>query len=110
MNHRLIEIIKQSQDEDIAMRHTVNLAISVTIRGESRDCLLNAVSKGGAAILDRAPGGDAGDELGIEMPQVGDVSGLIVAVTNENTHVRLDLDDDEMERLHQFIASRGEAA
>ncbi len=110
MNHRLIEIIKQSQDEDIAMRHTVNLAISVTIRGESRDCLLNAVSKGGAAILDRAAGGDAGDELGIEMPQVGDVSGLIVAVTNENTHVRLDLDDDEMERLHQFIASRGEAA
>jgi len=108
MNSRLIEIIRESQDPDLSQRHTVNLAVKVAVNGEApRDILMNAVSKGGVAILDRGIGAGAGGTFTMEIPEVGQVDGYIVAKTDDNTHVRLDLDDGATERLAAFIDGRG---
>ena len=74
MNSRLVEIIRESQDPELSKRHTVNLAVKVTVNGEApKDILMNAISKGGVAILDRGIGAGAGGTFAMEIPQVGRV-------------------------------------
>ena len=108
MNSRLVEIIRESQDPELSKRHTVNLAVKVTVNGEApKDILMNAISKGGVAILDRGIGAGAGGAFTLDLPQVGSVGGIVVAKTDDNTHVRLDLDDGASERLAAFIDGRG---
>ncbi len=106
MNDRLIGIIRESQDPDLSKRHTVNLAVTISADGQSRDALMNAVSRSGVAVLDRGVGGQSGDRFEMTMPDVGDLSGVIVAVTDAYSHVRFDLDDDSSGRLVQFIDRR----
>lgn len=106
MNAKLLEIIQESQDPHISRRHTVNLAVRVSIGGQQRDCLLNEISRGGVATLDRTFGGEPGDEFGVAMPHIGDLKGVVVARTDEATHVRFDLTDEQNGALDRFINQR----
>ena len=106
MHERLLEIMRDSGDRNLTERHTVNMGCSVRIGdGESATCLLNDVSRGGAAILDRSFDVSAGDEIVMEIPQLGRVRASVMAVTDGGTHVRFDMDDAMAETLDSFISS-----
>ena len=106
MNERLLEIIRESQDPDLSKRHTINMAVKVTVDGAAKDVLMQALSKGGVAILDRGLGVREGSGFTIALPGLGDFEAMIVAKTEDNTHVRLDLDDGEAAKIASFIAER----
>ena len=111
MNAQITSILEKSQDPELSRRHTVNLAVKVEIGGVTKDCLMNSVARSGAAVLDRAIGGDAGDTFSITMPNVGQIGGRIIAVSDGATHVLFDMDDDQDAALGRFIGDRaGQAA
>ncbi len=111
MNAQIVNILEKSQDPELSRRHTVNLAVKVEIGGVTKDCLMNSVARSGAAVLDRAIGGDAGDMFSITMPNVGQIGGRIIAVSDGATHVLFDMDDDQDAALGRFIGDRaGHAA
>ena len=99
-------IIRESQDPDLSKRHTINMAVKVTVDGAAKDVLMQALSKGGVAILDRGLGVREGSGFTIALPGLGDFEAMIVAKTEDNTHVRLDLDDGEAAKIASFIAER----
>ena len=103
MNSQILAILRQSQDEEEAKRHTVNLAVKAKTDKGNRDCLMNAISRSGAAILDRAIDGNVGDQLRLSIPNLGEVDCRIIAMTDDSTHVRLDLNDDLAGQLGTFI-------
>ena len=107
MNNQVLTILHQSQDEELATRHTVNLAVRAVSDSGARDCLMNSVSRSGAAVLDRSVGGDVGDHVRLEAPGLGEFDCTIVALTDESAHVRLDLDEESVGRLSDFIGNRG---
>jgi methyl-accepting chemotaxis protein len=112
MENTLDEIMHAVTDEEERRRnrrHTVNVASSVRIDGQPQVCLLQDVSIGGAAVLDRSLEGGRGKELELEIPEVGRLPGVIVATTHHSTHLRLDLTDDQAERLESFVQKRGKA-
>ena len=111
MNAQITDILEKSQDTELSRRHTVNLAVKAERDGVSKDCLMNSVSRGGAAVLDRAIGGGAGDTFTLSIPGVGQVDGRIIALSEGATHVLFDLDDDLNAALGKFISERvGRAA
>ena len=90
-------------------RHTVNVASTVRIDGQSMVCLLQDISIGGAAVLDRPLEGGRGKDLELEIPEVGRMPGVIVATTHHSTHLRLDLTDDQVRKIEAFVQKRGKA-
>ncbi len=106
MQDRIAEITLKSTDANLAERHTVNVAAKATVDGVESGCLLQEISRGGAAILDRAVGGERGSAFTIEVPGLGTLGGEVIAVTDVATHVRMDLDDDQMIAVDDFIKSR----
>ena len=61
-------IIRESQDPDLSKRHTINMAVKVTVDGAAKDVLMQALSKGGVAILDRGLGVREGSGFTIALP------------------------------------------
>ena len=111
MNSQIIEILMKSQDPDLARRHTVNLAIKVEVKGQTKDCLMNSVSRGGAAVLDREIGVGAGEEFSVTAPGIGTVPCRVIAVADGATHALFDLDYAQEAKLRAFIDERqGRAA
>ena len=106
MNKQIADILKRSQDPELSRRHTVNLAVQATIGGAQKTCLMNSVSRSGAAVLDRALGGKEGDHFTLTAPTLGSVACTIIATTGDSTHVRLDMTDDQEKALVQFITER----
>ena len=106
MNRQIVDILQKSQDPELARRHTVNLAVKTEILGVSKDCLMNSIARSGAAVLDRDVGLAAGDAFSLSMPNVGDVSCKVIAVSDGATHILLDLEDAENENLQSYIDSR----
>ncbi len=88
-------------------RHTLNVAIGLTLAGERRSCLLQDIALIGTAILDRSLPLAHGAEFEAELPApLGTWKGAVVAVTEFNTHVRFDMDEAQAGRLEEFIAAR----
>ena len=103
MHDRLLEIMRESGDRNLTERHTVNMGCSVQIgEGEKATCLLNDVSRGGAAILDRTLDVSAGNEIVVDVPQLGRVRATVMAVTDSGSHVRFDMDDAMAESARQL--------
>ena len=107
MQERLAAITSSSSDVHMSERHTVNVAATVSIGGEELSCLVHDLSRGGAAVLDRAIKGERGTEFEITIPTLGTLSGVIVAATGESTHVRLEIDESRTDQVESFIQSRG---
>ncbi len=74
-------------------RHTVNFASTVTIDGQSNDCLLQEISLCGAATLDRVfEHGNIGAQIIVSSSKLGELEGAIIATTDRLTFVWLDID------------------
>jgi methyl-accepting chemotaxis protein len=110
MKSSIDEIVRNSSDDNRHNneRHTVNIATTIHINGEKRNCLLQEVALIGTAIIDRALPGGRGAEFEAELPAppLGMWKGAVVAVTEHATHVRFDLDETQSQHLEEFIASR----
>ena len=108
MKAAIDQIVHAGADENHAAncRHTINVAATVTLRGERRPCLLHDIALIGTGILDRPLEAARGEEFECELPTLGTWKGVVVAVTEHNTHVRFDLDEDQGARLEDFIAGR----
>ncbi len=104
MHSRLMNIMSESGDPRLSKRHTVNVASSITINGSKSNCLLNDISRRGAAVIDRTPDGKVGDTFELDIPVLGQVTGNIVAITEMSTHIRIDLEDEDEEKLEQLIS------
>ncbi|MGE5547188.1 MAG: methyl-accepting chemotaxis protein [Solirubrobacterales bacterium] len=112
MKAAIDEIVKSTSEENRhnTQRHTVNVAASLILDGEKRPCLLQEVALIGTAVLDRPVGARRGAEFVAEVPHLGAIKGSVVAITDQNTHVRFDLDEAQMARLEEFIAARQKKA
>ncbi|MCR6633171.1 MAG: hypothetical protein NVV74_25760 [Magnetospirillum sp.] len=51
-----------------------------------------------------------GVEFDADLPTLGTWRGSVVAVTDQNTHVRFDLDEAQSARLEEFITARNRNA
>ena len=91
-------------------RHTINIATTVHLNGDNRPCLLQDIALIGTGILDRPLKAPRGTEFDCDLPSLGRWKGSVVAVTDQNTHVRFDLDEQQSARLEEFIASRQKVA
>jgi|AGTN01.3.fsa_nt_gi Methyl-accepting chemotaxis protein len=105
-------IVRASSDDNRHnnQRHTVNIATTVQLGGDKRPCLLQEIALIGTGILDRPLGAARGVEFDAELPGMGTWKGTVVAVTDQNTHVRFDLDETQSARLEEFITARQRGA
>ena len=106
MNQQILEIIKKSQDPEQSVRHTVNVAVKVSTPSGTKDALMHAVTRSGAAVLDRNFGAKEGDQVTLDMPGVGSFQCAVIAVTQGSAHVRLEAEKETRDKLVQFINSR----
>ncbi|NFV80668.1 methyl-accepting chemotaxis protein [Magnetospirillum aberrantis] len=112
MKAAIDHIVRASSDENRHNnhRHTVNIAATVHINDEKRPCLLQEIALIGTGVLDRPLEAARGVEFDAELPTLGTWRGSVVAVTDQNTHVRFDLDEAQSARLEEFLAARGAKA
>ena len=97
-------------DRETNQLHTVNVAATAMVEGERKTCLVQEMALSGVTILDRALPLDRGREFTIEVGDLGTMNAVAVAKTGTSTHIRLDIDEPQMERLERFIASRSRGA
>tara|TARA_R110002072_G_scaffold254680_3_gene413553 strand:- start:579 stop:1268 length:690 start_codon:yes stop_codon:yes gene_type:complete len=112
MNAQITDILAKTKDAELARQHAVNLGVKAEIKGNARDVQMLSVSRGGAAVLDQVVG-SAGDAFNLTMPGagMGTVACRVIAVTGDVSHVLFDMDDDQNDKLGQFISGRaGRAA
>ncbi len=108
MKTAIDEIIHSSSDANRhnTERHTVNLAVVVTMNGRQTHCLLQDVARVGTGILDRPFECARGTEFIVDVPKLGTWAGMVVAVTEHNTHARFEMDENQSGQLDQFIDNR----
>ena len=112
MKAAIDHIVRASSDENRHNnhRHTVNIAATIQLNGEKRPCLLQEIALIGTGVLDRPLDALRGVEFDADLPTLGTWRGSVVAVTDQNTHVRFDLDEAQSARLEEFIAARSRGA
>jgi methyl-accepting chemotaxis protein len=109
VEHMLVElekIIRSGSDEERELHalRTVNIAVSVDLGGgEARSCLLQDMSFSGLGTLDRSVEGERGHQLMIDIPDLGQMMAVVVARTENNTHVRFDVSDSQLSRLEALV-------
>ncbi|MEQ9559918.1 MAG: methyl-accepting chemotaxis protein [Rhodospirillales bacterium] len=103
MNDRLLEIIRDSQDPEWADRHPVGNKVKVVAGGVDKETTLHSLSKGGGIVIDRGLQVAEGEMFTIELPGVGAVKAAIVAKTDDRTHARLELDEDQTDTFRMYV-------
>jgi len=105
MKSSIDEIIRSNSDSNRRNtdRHTVNLGVVVKIAGQEIPCLLQDIARIGAGILDRPLNQPRGTEFTIDVPKLGAWSGVIVAMTEHNTHAHFELDERQSAQLDEFL-------
>ena len=98
------------EDEHLSTLHTVNMAATLDIDGDNQTCLVQDISLSGVAVLDRKLPGERGAAFRMELPKIGTLSGVVVAQTENSTHIRLDIEEGDMERIEAFLGDRGGSA
>ncbi|KAF0222333.1 MAG: putative Methyl-accepting chemotaxis protein [Rhodospirillaceae bacterium] len=108
MKAAIDHIVSAGADENRAanQRHTLNIAATVTLAGETRTCLLQEIALIGTGVLDRPFPAPRGSEFVCDLPPLGQWKGSLVAITDQNTHVRFDLDEQQSAQLEELIATR----
>jgi methyl-accepting chemotaxis protein len=108
MKTAIDDIVRSSSDENRhnTQRHTLNVAATVLVGGDKRPCLLQELALIGTGVIDRVLPIARGAEFHAEIPNLGTLHGSVVALTDQNTHVRFDLDEQQTARVEEFIASR----
>jgi len=96
-------------DRENARMRTVNVAVAVAWDDNRQSCLLQDLSVTGVGMLDRPLAAAAGCSLRLTLPDVGEVEGTLVAVTDESTHIRLDLDESQVDSLKAFMMQNAHA-
>ncbi len=112
MKGSIDQIIRDSSDANRrnTERHTVNLAVVVTINGQQSPCLLQDIARVGTGILDRPFNCPRGTEFTVNVPKVGTWTGTVVAVTEHNTHARFELDEGQSGQLDVLLDGRRRTA
>ncbi|MBF0167586.1 MAG: HAMP domain-containing protein [Alphaproteobacteria bacterium] len=113
MQETIRGILRSSSDDNKRMnqRHTLNLPASVTFDGRESSCLLHDLALSGAAVIDRVPEGAArGATFKLKVVGLGEFSGQIMALTPHSTHISLEIDEQNAQKIEQFIQGRSRAA
>ncbi len=113
MMETLERIIRAGSEEERATHalRTVNMAVQVMAGGEqTRPCLLQDIALSGVGVLDRAIEGERGQEIQLDIPDLGRLPASLVTVTDTATHIRLDIDDDQLDALATFVKARAKAS
>jgi len=95
------------EDRDLHGMRTVNIAVTVDLGdGAERACLLQDMAPSGVGTLDRSITGDRGREFTVTIPDLGAMPATIVARTETNTHIRLDVPDARVEAVARMVRDR----
>ena len=108
MKGAIDEIMRSCGEESRHMnqRHTVNVAATASVAGARRPCLLQEIALVGTGVLDRQLAIGRGAEFELDVAHLGVWKGSVVAVTEQNTHVRFDFEEGQAATLEQFISAR----
>ncbi|SDD94511.1 methyl-accepting chemotaxis protein [Rhodospira trueperi] len=107
MQGALERIIRSSSDEDRDANRlrTVNVAVTLDFGvGEAQACLLQDLAFSGVGTLDRVIKIGDSKEFRMTLPGMGTVAGIIVTVTGQSSHIRLDMDEADAGKLRTFVA------
>ncbi|WP_299439696.1 cache domain-containing protein [uncultured Rhodospira sp.] len=111
---RIMSATTEGDRRGTALR-TVNVAVTVDLSGEGQtggesvSCLLQALSPLGAGVLDRTLPCEPGRPLRIGVPELGSLPATVVVHTDAVSHLRLDLDDNQIEALRAWLDRRARA-
>ncbi len=106
MQKALRDIMQAGDEESRFLNelHTVNIAAEVSYRGTQTACVLHDIALSGVGVLDRClEDAERDDPLELQVEVLGTVSGSIVAMTNQATHIRLELSESGTENLNTLI-------
>ncbi|MEQ8503682.1 MAG: hypothetical protein RIB80_00025, partial [Rhodospirillales bacterium] len=103
MNERLQQIIHESQDPEWAKRHAMGQQVSVTVGGVAKETTLHSLSKGGGIVLGRGIDVSQGEAFEIDLPEIGVVSAVLIAKTDDHTHARLELTDEQTDSFRNYV-------
>jgi methyl-accepting chemotaxis protein len=112
MQKALERIVRSTSDEDREnnILRTVNVAATLDLGdGGTVSCLLNEIALSGVATLDRVLEQERGHEFRITLPELGSVTGTIIARTDLSTHVRLEIPESQAGSLRAFVSRREKA-
>ncbi|SDD76432.1 methyl-accepting chemotaxis protein [Rhodospira trueperi] len=112
MQKALERIVRSTSDEDREnnILRTVNVAVTLDLGdGNAVPCLLNEIAFSGVATLDRVLKQERGQEFRMTLPDLGNVTGTIVAHTNLSTHVRLEIPENQTASLRAVVSRREKA-
>jgi len=102
-----LERIVRSGSEEERQTHglrTVNVAVTVDLgRGQKQSCLLQDMSFSGVAVLDRPLEAADHQSITLEAPDLGRITAMVVACTEHNTHLRMDVADIDLRKLEDFV-------
>jgi len=93
------EIMGMGADENRRMndRHVVNLDATVRAGDSETKCHLHDIALNGACVLDRPLLGlRRGAVLSLAIAGIGQLSGVLMALTHSSSHVSLDLDEGQL--------------
>jgi methyl-accepting chemotaxis protein len=108
MNQAFLDILGRGRDESrhLQERHTINTGVSIRYGDHRTACLLHDLSLNGAIILDRALSGMAvGTDFILQMAGTQEFKGTIIAITGRATHACLEVDEEHMHWLENFVAT-----
>jgi methyl-accepting chemotaxis protein len=109
MQETLEKLMRSGTEEDRrdSALHTVNVAVALNLgKGATQSCLLQDLARSGVGTVDRALDVERGHAFTMDIPDLGSVSGSVVAKTGTGTHVRLELNEAQQAGLDTFIRGR----
>jgi methyl-accepting chemotaxis protein len=112
MQDALEKLMRGGSDDDRrdGALHTVNVAVTLNLGGgASQSCLLQDLARSGVGTVDRALDVERGHAFTMDVPELGSMTGSVVAKTGTGTHVRFELNEAQLAGLDTFIRKRAGA-
>ncbi|KAA5606720.1 HAMP domain-containing protein [Roseospira marina] len=112
MLEALERIIRAGSADDRDLHHLHPIAQAVTIHvedGAPRAAQLLTLARSGVATLDASVTGPRGQALTVEIGELGRFSASLVAHTDQATHIRLDVPEEQQPALDRFLTRNANA-
>jgi len=79
------------------------LPVKIKLAGSDISCTITAMTLSGAGQLDQVLDGDRGANLELVVPGIGNVAASLVAITEASTHIRFDLEGEQVAAYESLI-------
>ena len=94
------------EQRKLQQRHNVGMTAQAVFGTEITPCKLSMLSLGGSGQLEQVLSGERNTSFNLDLPGVGVIPATIVATTENSTHIRLDVPDDQLDNYQKVVLER----